>query len=56
MSIYTGGTACLASANNLTVRKISVGFDLGNILGYDLNCLVKSVVERSNTDVVTKVR
>lgn len=55
ISTYTGLLACVASANNLTLRKISVGFDLGGILAHDLSCLAWSMVEGSGSDVLARV-
>lgn len=54
-SLYTSALACLASANSVTVRKLSLGFDLGNILGSDIDHITNFVLTKYNAQEYYKV-
>ena len=54
-SLYTGTLACVASANSVTVRKLSLAFDLGAILSHDIHCVCTSISEHFHSKELTKV-
>jgi hypothetical protein len=53
--VYTGALACVASANSGTVRKLSLAFDLGGIIGDNINKVCHNVLEAWHMEEQVKV-
>lgn len=52
--LYTGMVACVASAHSVTVRKLSLAFDLGSILSGNINCVMCSLMERIHSQEMAR--
>lgn len=53
--VYTGALACVASANSMTVRKLSLAFDLGSILANNINCVGTTIMDRIHSKELARV-
>lgn len=47
--LYAGTLACVASANSVTVRKLSLAFDLGSILSGNIHCVMATIMDRMHS-------
>lgn len=54
-SLYTGTLACVASANSVTVQKLSLAFDLGSILSNNIQCLCTTISEHYHSRELSQV-
>lgn len=54
-SVYTGALACIASANSVQVRKLSMSFDLGSILAQNTNCLAQTIMDNVQATELRKI-
>ena len=54
-SVYTGALACVASANSIKARKISMSFDLGSILAQNTDCLAQSIMDAVQAKELRKI-
>lgn len=53
--LYTGALACVASANSVTVRRLSLAFDLGSILSNNIHCVCATLMERWHSKELARV-
>lgn len=54
-SVYTGALACVASANSVQVRKLSMSFDLGGILAQNTQCLAQTIMDSVNSKELARI-
>jgi len=53
--LYAGTLACVASANSVTVRKLSLAFDLGSVLSNNLNCVMATIMDRMHSKEMARL-
>jgi len=54
-SVYTGALACVASANSVQCRKLSMSFDLGSILAQNINIVAQSIIDVNHGQELARV-
>lgn len=54
-SVYTGALACVASANSVQVRKLSLSFDLGGILAQNTHCIAQTFMDGMQSKELARI-